>query len=380
MFNVDLLDAVREAVRRRTEEDRALLDELRAEVRRLRGDVRVIRPRSTTAVSLVASDGGNNRLFFDPFMIQFVRVVDSYGKEFFVDAVSPTTDTEVLSRAQFNPDGSPRTPLGLMMRDLGVTYLWQLSNMIPEAEMVRKGTVNPVWVLVYRDLCEWAVLYERICRHTFASDTLIVRDGLLRSKIFSGEKFIEWRRKIEEAINRIERDDRRRVYLVGIAKRSKVLTRYNLALMVENILPPGDPCYVRIPREMEAKAYVWPEYARGAEAEGEGGEAPKFVAGDMYFVRFGSRSGDPVWTVDILSSQSDRAGEIFGYLLADAINGFPTPLYPRCLQAAHEYAQVSGFDLEVLQDEIFAAVRDLLEEDRRWVLDQFRFHPGGGIT
>ncbi len=379
MFDAEMINQVRATIRQRTEEDRALLDSLREEVRPLRSEAKVIMPRTMTAVSPVASDGGNNRLFFDPFMIQFVRVVDSYGKEFCIDAISPTTDTDVLSRRQFDGNGNPKTILGLMMRDLGAKTLAELSPMIPTGEKVRTepDAVSPSWVLVYRDLCEWAVLYERICYQTFATDTLIVRDGLLRSKIFAKDKFIFWRKKIEAAIERIKWTDKRRVYLVGIAKRSKVLTRYSLSLALEEVLPAGNPYYVRVPRNLETKAYIWPEYARGAETEG-GGEAPKFVAGDMFFVRFGSRVSDPVWTVDVLSTQSNQAGEIFGYLLADAVNGFPVPLYPRCLQAAHEYAQVSGFDLDILQDEIFSAVKGLLPPDEREILELYRFYPGGG--
>jgi hypothetical protein len=372
MFEPEDLPRLRDAIRQRAQSDRSILEELRNEVRSLKPEVRPIHPRSTTAVSLVASDGGNNQLVFDPFHVQLVRVVDSYGKQLFLDTVSPTTDPDQLCDAQFHADGAPKTPLGRMMADFNVQprSLHGLSPMLPEGRKVRENPeqVSPSWVLVYRDLCEWAVLYERICYDTFATDTLIVRDGLLRSKLFAKDYFIQYRKRIEAAIQDIHEKDRRKVFLVGIAKHSKVLTRYNLALAIEGILPSGEARYVRIPRILEAKAYVWPEYARGAETEGEG-EAPKFVAGDMFFVRFGKHSGDPIWTIDVFSMHGDKANEIFGYLLADAIAGFPIPFYPRCLQKAHEYAQIVDFDLDLLQDEILAAVRDLLSQDEKPILD-----------
>lgn len=374
MFDPDTLPVMKQAIRDRAAADRRLLDDLRREVRPLASTVRNIRPRSTTSVSLVASDGGNNKLVFDPFTIQLVRVVDSYGKELCFEVISPTTDTDVLGSAQFNTDGSPRTALGRMMSDLGVKELSALSHMIPNGEKTRNEphTVSPSWVLVYRDLCEWAVLYERICYHTFATDTLIVRDGLLRSKLFRGELFSRFRKNLESAIGRVREKDRRSVYLVGIAKHSKVVTRYQLAMTIEGIMPPGEARYVNIPRDLEAKAYVWPEYARGVEAEGDDREAPKYVAGDMYFVRFGKAKGDPLWAIDIFSGQTNKDAEIFGYLLADAIDGFPVPFYPRCLQKAHEYAEVVDFDLDILQDEVFAAVRGLVPDAS--VLDDFQLN------
>jgi hypothetical protein len=373
MFDHETLPAIRKAIRERTSQDHSLLEELRAEVKPLASSVRTIKPRSTTSVSLVASDGGNNKLVFDPFTIQLVRVVDSYGKELFLDVISPTTDTDKLSAAQFD-NGLPKTPLGKVMADLGVKKLSDLSHMIPSAEKAKKEPhkVSPSWVLVYRDLCEWAVLYDRICYHSFAADTLIVRDGLLRSKLFRKGLFIDFRKRIEDAINRIKEKDRRSVFLVGVAKHSKVISRYQLAMSIERLMPPDEARYVKIPRELEAKAYVWPEYAKGQEAEGEEGEAPKYVAGDMYFVRFGRAKGDPVWAVDIFSPQTAKDAEVFGYLQADAIDGFPVPFYPRCLQKAHEHAQVVDFDLTILQDEVFAAVRGLVPDGS--VLDEFQLN------
>lgn len=376
MFDPKELPALRQTIRDATVRDRRLLDDLRKEVRALSGEVRAIKPRATTSVSLVASDGGNNKLVFDPFHVQLVRVVDSYGEQLCLDAVTPTTDTDILSRAQFKEDGSPRTALGRVMTDLALEprTLNQLSHMIPDGKKVREkpDEVSPSWVLVYRDLCEWAALYERICYRSFATDTLLVRDGLLRSKLFRDEYFINFRKRIEEAIERIRQETRRKVFLVGLAKHSKVLARYNLAMALEGTFAAGAPRYVRVPRTLETKAYVWPEYARGEETEESEGEAPKFVAGDMYFVRFGGRSGDPLWTVDILSSQSQQAAEVFGYLLADATDGFPVPFYPRCLQKAHEYAEIVDFDLDILQDEVVVAVRGLLNEKEIPALEALR--------
>lgn len=376
MFDPEEIPELRRTIREATLRDRRLLDELRTEVRGLVSTVRAIKPRSTTSVSLVASDGGNNKLVFDPFHVQLVRVVDSYGEQLCLDAVTPTTDTDALSRAQFEDNGDPRTALGRVMADLGIEprLLSRLSHMIPDGKKVRErpDEVSSSWVLVYRDLCEWAALYERICYRSFATDTLLVRDGLLRSKLFRGEYFIHFRRRIEDAIARIQSEHRRKVFLVGVAKHSKVLEKYRLAMSLEGTFPLGSPRYVKIPRKLEAKAYVWPEYARGAEAEGGEGEAPKFVAGDMYFARFGERSGDPIWTVDLLSSQTSHDAEVFGYLLADAADGFPVPFYPRCLQRAHEFAEIVDFDLDILQDEVVGAVRGILSDKEVPALEALR--------
>lgn len=381
MLNPEDIEQVREAIRECAAGDRRILDELCAEVRTLKPNVRVIKRRTTTAVSLVASDGGNNRLEFDPFMFQMIRVVDSYGKQLCLDVVSPTTDTDVLSRRQFDENHRPVTDLGFLMEELGVRthHLYDLSPMIPLGHQVRESPeqVSNSWVGVYRDLVEWAVLYRLIVTRSFGTDTLIVRDGLLRSKIFREDLFVKMVERIEEAIERARVKDKRSVYLVGIAKHSQPLQRYQLALSLENVLPGGEARYVPIPAELEEKAYKWVEWARGREqTEKAGGEKAKYKVGQMYFVRFGSRVSDPIWTVDLLDSQVDRAQEVFGYLLADAIDGFPVPYYPRCLQSAHEHAQVAGFDATIMQHEVLEAVRSLLPEDRRHILDRAQLESG----
>jgi len=359
---------LRDEIAQRIADDRRLLEGLRAEIAPLRSAVHRIQPRTTTSISLVATDGGNNKIEFDPFLVQLVRVVDSSNNEYCLEAITPTTSVGRLAAAQFD-EGRPTTALGRMMSDLGVDSLPSLSHMIRSNDGDRP--TSPTWVGVYRELVEWAILYSIVRDSDFATDTLIVFDGLLRSKVFAGELF----KRYLEHMNRhiVSQYDRhhRRIYLVGVAKHSKVLARYRLAMAIENVLTTEYPAYVEVPREIEERAYVWSEYARGDDRELENAEVNKFVGGKMFLVKFGRGSRDPIWPIDIFLPQTSEAPAILGYLLADAIDGFPVPLYPRCLQKAHENAALVDFDFDILQDEIFAGVRTALGGDAP-VLDAFR--------
>ena len=347
--------SLREAIRDCISLDRTVLDELRSEIRPLRSTTRPIQPRATTSISLVATDGGNNQLQFDPFLIQLIRVVDSSENEYVLEAVSPTTPVAVLTARQFDLVGMPVTALGEMMVYLGTRSLSQLSPMIrPDDSGVPRA---PSWVGVYRELVEWATLFKLLTKD-FGTDTLIVFDGFLRSKVFARDLFARLIDGMRERVETQLMRSRRKVYLAGVAKRSKVIDRYRLAMLLERVLVTDYPAYVTVPRDVEAKAYVWNEYARGNEVAGAGGEANKFVGGKMFLVKFGSSSHDPIWPIDIFEAQEGEAQVILGSMLADAINGFPVPLYPRCLQKAHEHAAIVGFDIDMLQDAIVDEVRD----------------------
>jgi len=348
--------------------DQGVLDSLREEIRPLKRAMRRIQPRATTSISLVGTDGGNNQLRFDPFLIQLVRVVDSSNNEYCLEAISPTTPIDKLDKRQFEPDGTPRTALGEMMAFLGVNSLPALSHMIRPTETGKP--VSLTWVQVYRELVEWAILFA-ILKKDFGTDTLIVCDGLLRSKVFAKDLFQRLLHGMQTRIDEQWSKNRRRLYLAGVAKHSKVLSRYRLAMALEGVLQTDYPAYVEVPREVEEKAYVWSEFARGDDRAGEGGEINKFVGGKMFLVKFGSHRRDPVWPVDIFVPQVGEAQTILGSMLADAINGFPVPHYPRCLQKAHENAALVDFDFDILQDFIYEGVRSSLGGDAG-ILDAFQ--------
>ncbi|MEI6509859.1 MAG: hypothetical protein WCO14_02805 [bacterium] len=337
--------------------DQGVLDSLREEIRPLKSATRRIQPRSTTSISLVGTDGGNNQLQFDPFLIQLIRVVDSSDNEYCLEAVSPTTPIQKLNARQFAPDGSPCTALGEMMAFLCVDSLPALSHMIRPTKEGKP--VSPSWVEVYRELVEWAILFA-ILKKDFGTDTLIVCDGLLRSKVFAKDLFQRFLQGMKELIDTQWSRSRRRVYIAGVAKHSKVLSRYRLAMALEGVLQTDYPACVEVPREVEERAYVWSEFARGDDRVGEGGEINQFVGGKMFLVKFGAHRRDPIWPVDIFTPQVSDSQTILGSMLADAINGFPVPHYPRCLQKAHENAALVEFDFDILQDCIYEGVRTSL--------------------
>jgi hypothetical protein len=340
----------------RTASDRLLLDKLRADVRPLATAARRIHSRSATAVSLVATDGGNNSLRFDPFMVQVVRVVDSNNNELCLEVVTPTTPIVELDGRQFDSSGQPRTSLGRLMAALGVHSLPKLSHFVraDDEGLPRSATI----VQVYRELVEWAVLYD-LLKMDFGSDTIIVFDGDLRSKAFAGETFIAFGDLIKAEIERHARKHRS-IFLVGVMKSSTVLSRYRLAFALEGVLRGSYPAFIEVPHKLEKEVYQWEESYRGEDRVQAGRERNKFVLGKMFFAKFGSRSRDPIWPIDIFTPQSPQADRIFGHLLADAIEGFPVPFYPRCLQKAHERAALVDFDMDMLQDAVFNGLRKAL--------------------
>jgi hypothetical protein len=349
----DLKDAIGECIGA----DASVLDALRSEIRPLKSLVRRIQSRATTSISLVGTDGGNNQLQFDPFLIQMIRVVDSSDNQYCLEVVSPTTPVSRLVRRHLDDAGLPITALGEMMSFLRVKSLPDLSHMIRSNDDGRP--VSPSWVQVYRELVEWAVLFA-LLKKDFGTDTLIVCDGLLRSKVFAEDLFARLRVGIKDRIDAQWTRSKRKIYLAGVSKHSKVLTRYRLAMALEGVMQVDYPAYVEVPRDIEQRAYVWSEFARGDEQAGQGGEANKFVGGKMFLVKFGSSRRDPIWPIDIFEPQVSDAQIILGSMLADAIDGFPVPHYPRCLQKAHENAALVDFDFDILQDYIYEGVRGSL--------------------
>ena len=109
MLDTQSHSTLKSEIRKQIGQDMRILESLRQEVRPLSPTVRRILPRTTTSISLVGTDGGNNRIQFDPFLVQLVRVVDSSNNEYCLEAITPTTSVTELSRMQFELKTAPST-------------------------------------------------------------------------------------------------------------------------------------------------------------------------------------------------------------------------------------------------------------------------------
>lgn len=368
MLDFESQKNIKEDIIQAISQDKNLLNTLRKDLSILKNNVHKIHSRTTTAVAMVGTDGGNNKFQFDPFLVQVLRVVDSSNNQLFLKVVTTETNIHELSKIHFNNDGSPADAVGNLMIELGVTSLSELSHML-KSDANGKAQ-NSGWLSDYREIIEWASLYELLTNRVYGTDTIIIFDGLFRTKVFWPKQFDILRSKIKEAIEK-HKQNKRNIYVVGIAKHTQILIRYRLAMMLENILDTKYPSFVEVPTELERKVYIHDEWTSHDEEQLKNNQFNHFSAGHMYFVKFGPRPMDPIWAVDVFMYQKSEASKIIGYLLADANNGFPVPYYPMSLQTAHNYAALVDFDYDILQGSIYTGIRNLLEE-KADVLDRFQ--------
>lgn len=335
-------------------DEEPVLQEFRGFAKQLKNDIKPIRPYSVNAVSFVSSDGGDNRLYFNPAVVELVRVVDSKGNQCALDAIAGNSKANDFNERAKNESPLLVEPLRKLCEDLKMNVL-DLSYLLRGIEEPGKSTGA---VRVYRDIVEWAVLYDLIKYRDWGDDTIIVREGMLRTKSFKRKVFPEIDKLIREAYRK-HKQKNRIVSLVGVAKQSAVLSRLSVALEIEETFHKPYPCYVQVPAAIEAKCYnfdrTWLDTLETSEPNDDGTYLYQSI-GKLFLVKFGNRPFDPVWPVDIAEWQLAEADKIIGQLTKDAQPGFPIPDFPMCVQKAHDFAKVNGLEVDILQDILFEGI------------------------
>jgi len=323
--------------------------------RRLKNDVKLIRPYSVNAVSFVSTDGGDNRLYFNPAIIELVRVVDSRGNQCALDAIAGNTDSKEFNERAIKGSKVAVEPLRKLCEDLKCKVL-DLSYLLKGIDEPGKSTGA---VRTYRDIVEWSVLYDLIKYREWGSDTIIIREGLLRTKSFELTIFPLIDQEIRKACDKHKKEKNVNISIVGVAKQSAVLSKLSIALELEETLHKYFPCYVKVPKDIEADCYnfneTWLETA-STKKESKDGIMRYQSFGNLYLVKFGDRPFDPIWPVDIAEWQIKDVDRILGQLQFDARPGFPIPDFPMSVQKAHDFAKVNGLEVDILQDILFEGI------------------------
>src|ERR1700730_2390433 len=251
LANFDL-DTLRDKIRSAYQTDDPILDKFRTYARRLRDGIRPLRSYAVNAVSFVSTDGGDNRLTFNPAVVELVRVVDSRGNQCALDAIPSSARLEDLEERIQLGNQNLVAPLQKLCEDVG-RPLKDMSYLLRGLDKPGKSTGA---VRCYRDIVEWSVLYDLVTNSSiqWGGDTILVRDGLLRTKSFTRDVFPIIDSKLREGVSK-HADRNVKLSLVGVAKQSAVLSRLAIALELEQTFHKPFPCFVQVDDDIEADCY-----------------------------------------------------------------------------------------------------------------------------
>ena len=317
-----------------------LIDNQKAKIGRLRDAVKRLKFVSLDpggaykSITYKSFDGGLFNLHFDPFEFDIVEVTDSNGN-MMLKFAAPGGDlrgTDELRRIIGDLDENP--VIREFLSILGKSSLADVTEIL-----TNRGTLM--------ELGEFACIFNKVMSAPDDEYTIIMRDGLLRTKKIKSELIGRLKSELAAKSGHVK--------LVGVAKTSKVVFLLKAALACERILPVDNIGYVKIPRDIENMAYRWSGHGRlSAEAK----EPLDYAFGDLYIAKL-SRFKNLFVTVEIpinddgseMYAESDVM-EILSYLAKDSMHSYPVIGYPQTIMRAHESAARLGIPSSILRDNI----------------------------
>ncbi|HLH53356.1 MAG TPA: DNA double-strand break repair nuclease NurA [Verrucomicrobiae bacterium] len=295
---------------------------------------------STLAVvATVATDGGENRISLDPVQVQIIRVADSLGEIYFEDFIAQSLTPEEILRFFFQSNQRLQRFIKYLELD------W--CELLPRTDFQRSQLVS-----MLREFMEWAALLKLASQ---PPAKLLIRDGLLRSVLLSDLVFSRLHEKFKKLTHTHGH------LLVGVAKRSRVISYLSVALDLSRSFADRNPAYLQVPAEMEKAAapaqYRWV----GSRAMGQ-----------LHIARLDRGEAVPLIPVDIAEWQAGRLAEAMSLLSESARASFPLRGYPQALVQAHEHAHLGGLEIEMLEgmllDQVAERDRAAAQAARRLML------------
>ena len=324
--------------------EKPVLDEQRDYARQLKRDVRELKLSQirnvACNVAFAAADGGDNRIRLGnaaghaPAIVEIVRVVDSENDIRVQDIVPGEAGDDFFARP---PESGTVAAFCSALGCRSVGDMRLRSESASGKEAMRD----------YREIVEWAVLYELLRKKSGkGGPILFVREGPLRARVFREDVFKALDQSIREECKK-RRARGEHVFLVGVAKKTRLLDHLRLALSLEDVFEKWTrPCYVSVRRDIADKFYRrrWLDTMETAD------NREYLSMAQMCLVKFGEHPSDPVWPVDVAIWQEEEAGQILVHLAKDARRGFPVPDFPLCIQTAHDCAKIGGIEMAYLRD------------------------------
>ncbi len=328
------------------------LEELRKEVKSLQFK-KIDIAGNYASISYKAIDGGNMRINLSPFEINVVDVADSNGNKklsFVIPEIRGYGDTpekengmdEIIKVIDENSIIKGFTKLLNVLSIKDVSYILNNSNILME-------------------IAEWACIFERI---TEKSDEpiIILKDGLLRSKVLKS-KSVNHIKSLKEVL----KQKKKYVKLVGVSKTSAILSLISTAIFLEKKIPADAIGYIKIPLDLELKAYRWSGHGL---LKGEKASPLDYAFGELYIAKL-SKNSNLLITIELPRDfekdeniySEEEINEVISYLAKDSRYSYPIIGYPQTIMRAHEVAVRLGFPASIIRDEIKDKILEVLDED-----------------
>ncbi len=286
-------------------------------------------------ITFKAFDGGMFNLNFDPFELDIVEVADSNGNSKLRFA-APKGDN--LSDEEFKSvlSGLNKNPIvKKFVSILGKENLSEISEILKS-----RGTLM--------EIGEFACIFDKVTSSSPEEKTIILKDGLLRTKKIKHE--------LIRPLRQILTEKRKYVKLVGISKTSRMVSLLSAALLCEKVFPEGHVGFVEVPLKLEDMAYRW---TGAGKLHQEKVEPLKYAFGSLYITKL-SRSRNLFVTVEIPKDlehdqaiySTEEIMEIMNYVAKDSLYSYPIIGYPQTIMRAHEFAVRLGIPASILRDKI----------------------------
>jgi len=282
-----------------------------------------------SSVTYKAIDGGIMKINFDPFEIDYAVIADSFGnvlQRFVVPKGWKLSSKDFLF---LDKDEKIKNLLSM----IGIKSVVELSETFTDPKTAM-------------EISEYAWIFHKIVSQPKGEKTIVMRDGLLRTKKLKDEHIVTLRTILERS---------KESKLVGVSKTSRLLSLISSVLYLEGIFPSNHVGYVEIPLELELKAYTWT--GRGEITNSD--RPLTYAFGKLYVAKL-SRISNLLVTVEIPYDLENRKSiyseqeirEIFGHLIKDSKFSYPVNGYPQTIMRAHEKAAQLGFTSSIVRDRI----------------------------